>query len=302
MSHSEEEILGALNAIRGSWLTLDYVEEIEMLTSGITELITLRQRVQELEAENANYKSVNESLNREVLGGADYIRFNELQAKVQELEQKLDTAKRMEKAMYEELCKEVELLSNSGIEKRALRQRAEQAEAERDALKAELTEWRAKFLTARQGVAQEVVPDPASIIDFERAENQALRQQLATAQAEAAVMREVLSRIDGKLPPGPARPFASTVILTGAEHWDMHTALSGTAAKAYAERVQAMERALRVAKEHLGGPFREQDFPCATHEGSCGPESGCDGNCMDRAHMFNHNRLVGLIDEALGEE
>lgn len=48
--------------------------------------VLLEGRLAEVEAENANYASVNAALNREILGGVDLIHFAELQSRLAELE------------------------------------------------------------------------------------------------------------------------------------------------------------------------------------------------------------------------
>jgi hypothetical protein len=43
-------------------------------------------------------------------------------------------------------------------------------------------------------------------------------------------------------------------------------------------------------------PFAEEAMPPATHAGSCGPESGCDGDCMARAEI---SRLIVMARTAV---
>lgn len=64
------------------------------------------------------------------------------------------------------------------------------------------------------------------------------------------------------------------------------------------------EQKLRVAAEALLvviGKFAPEDFPERSHEGGCGPESGCDASCMTAAGMMGHNRVVEHLEQALKE-
>lgn len=61
-------------------------------------------------------------------------------------------------------------------------------------------------------------------------------------------------------------------------------------------REQAIEKAVRNVLEYL--PL-ESDIPEETHKGICNPETLCDGNCADRAHIFEYNHRVEVLKKAL---
>lgn len=63
------------------------------------------------------------------------------------------------------------------------------------------------------------------------------------------------------------------------------------------------QKLLTAAKDLLMmiGKFAPEDFPEPPHEGSCGPESGCDANCTTAAGMMGHNRVIEHLEQALKE-
>lgn len=67
---------------------------------------------------------------------------------------------------------------------------------------------------------------------------------------------------------------------------------------------EAREQKLHMAAEAalvVVVRFAPEDFPEPPHEGSCGPESGCDANCMTAAWMAGHNAIVERLEQALKE-
>ena len=45
--------------------------------------------------------------------------------------------------------------------------------------------------------------------------------------------------------------------------------------------------------------FPADQFPLPSHEGNCGPESGCDANCMLIASMAEYNHVLYRVDKFL---
>jgi hypothetical protein len=70
------------------------------------------------------------------------------------------------------------------------------------------------------------------------------------------------------------------------------------------ETRRTRERRLWMAAKALlavVGKYAPEEFPKPSHEGSCGPESGCDANCMTAAGMMGHNMVVERLERVIKE-
>ena len=65
--------------------------------------------------------------------------------------------------------------------------------------------------------------------------------------------------------------------------------------------VERLERALRRLVGHVS-EHNALDYPEMPHVGACGPEAGCDGNCMEVSYMAEHDAAIREARAALGGE
>lgn len=75
---------------------------------------------------------------------------------------------------------------------------------------------------------------------------------------------------------------------------------TGNGIKALYDGEAMAVRLLEQLREACPEPLPLDEWPEASHDGSCGgPETGCDGACMDRASLGSYRVLLQRVDRFL---